>query len=162
LIARRAKIVMCLCLASFAFICAADNVIDYGANFDLVRHVLTMDTTFHDPAIMGRAVTTPALWHLFYWLIIAGEAATALSFAAGAWKMIHARHASTAVFQHAKQWVIAGATISFLVWFFGFMVVGGEWFAMWQSRIWNGQEAAFRFCLVILAVLVFVNQPEME
>jgi len=52
---------MCLCLAAFAALCAGDNVWDYGANFDFVRHVLSMDTTFHDPLIMGRAVTAPVL-----------------------------------------------------------------------------------------------------
>jgi predicted small integral membrane protein len=29
---------------------------------------------------------------------------------------------------------------------------------MWQSPSWNGQEAAFRFYLTILVVLIFVNQ----
>ena len=144
---RWSKIVMCVCLASFAFLCAADNVFDYGANFDFVRHVLTMDTTFHDPVIMGRSVTTPWLWHAFYWLIIAGEGATALFFALGSRSMAHARHASATVFQRAKLWAVAGALTGFLVWFFGFMVVGGEWFAMWQSRIWNGQEGA-RFAFI--------------
>jgi predicted small integral membrane protein len=40
------------------------------------------------------------------------------------------------------------------------MVVGGEWFAMWQSKTWNGQEAAFRFYCAVLGVLVFVNQRD--
>jgi predicted small integral membrane protein len=40
------------------------------------------------------------------------------------------------------------------------MVVGGEWYSMWQSPMWNGQEAAFRFYMTILAVLIFVNQPD--
>jgi predicted small integral membrane protein len=31
---------------------------------------------------------------------------------------------------------------------------------MWQSRIWNGEEGAFRFYLTILAVLIFVNQRD--
>jgi predicted small integral membrane protein len=52
--------------------------------------------------------------------------------------------------------------MGFLVWFFGFMVVGGEWFAMWQSTTWNGQEGAFRFYMPLLAVLVFVNQPDAD
>ena len=42
------------------------------------------------------------------------------------------------------------------------MVVGGEWFAMWQSQLWNGQQAAFRFYVTLLAVLVFVNQDDPE
>jgi len=40
------------------------------------------------------------------------------------------------------------------------MVIAGEWFAMWQSQTWNGQEAAFRFYVSALAVLIFVNQPD--
>jgi predicted small integral membrane protein len=42
----------------------------------------------------------------------------------------------------------------------GFMVLGGEWFQMWQSPQWNGQEAAFRFYLTILAVLIFAMQKD--
>ena len=51
-----------------------------------------------------------------------------------------------------------------LVWLvgFGFMVVGGEYFAMRQSKTWNGQEAAFRFYMTMLAVLIFVMQPDGE
>ena len=63
-------------------------------------------------------------------------------------------------FNRAKRLVCVGATCGFLVWFFGFMVVGGEWFQMWQSPSWNGQEPAFRFYLTILAVLIFVNQKD--
>jgi Predicted small integral membrane protein (DUF2165) len=42
------------------------------------------------------------------------------------------------------------------------MVVGGEWFAMWQSKLWNGQEAAFRFYVTLLGVLIFVGQEDPE
>jgi predicted small integral membrane protein len=56
--------------------------------------------------------------------------------------------------------LLSSALRSVLVWFFGFMVIGGEWFSMWQSPTWNGQQAAFRFYLTILAVLVFVNQAD--
>lgn len=47
-------------------------------------------------------------------------------------------------------------------WFAGFLVVGGEWFQMWQSKTWNGQEAAFRFVACIGLVLIFLNQPDGE
>ena len=70
--------------------------------------------------------------------------------------------APAASFQRAKTWLVAGATMGFMVWFFGFMVVGGEYFAMWQSKSWNGQEAAFRFYMTLLAVLIFVNQRDEE
>jgi predicted small integral membrane protein len=56
--------------------------------------------------------------------------------------------------------VALGATIAFLVWFVGFQVIAGEWFAMWQSTTWNGQESAFRFVASFLLVTIFVMQPE--
>jgi predicted small integral membrane protein len=43
------------------------------------------------------------------------------------------------------------------VWFFGFMVVAGD---MWQSKTWNGQHAAFRFYISVLAVLILLNQSD--
>ena len=50
----------------------------------------------------------------------------------------------------AKRFVYVATALGFLVWFLGFMVIGGEWFAMWQSQTWNGQEAAFRFYAAVL------------
>jgi predicted small integral membrane protein len=32
-----------------------------------------------------------------------------------------------------KGLAVVAAGLGFLVWFFGFMVIGGEWFQMWQS-----------------------------
>jgi predicted small integral membrane protein len=34
-------------------------------------------------------------------------------------------------FNRAKRLVHIGAALGFLVWFFGFLVVGGVWFQMW-------------------------------
>ena len=70
--------------------------------------------------------------------------------------------ASADAFNRAKAWAVAGLTVGFGVWFFGFLVVGGEYLAMWQSRSWNGQEAAFRFTMVILGVLIFVVLPDRD
>ena len=50
---------------------------------------------------------------------------------------------------------MAGLTLGFGLWFFGFLVVAGEYFAMWQSHTWNGQQAAFRLTTVILGMLIF-------
>jgi predicted small integral membrane protein len=40
------------------------------------------------------------------------------------------------------------------------MVIGGEWFAMWQSQIWNGQAKAFEFIAMISAVLIILLLPD--
>ena len=159
---RYAKIVMTLALAAFAFMVTFNNITDYGSNFAFVQHVLSMDTTFPGNSAMYRAIETPMLWHAGYWLIIAGEGLTFVLLLIGGLQMLGARGQTAAAFQVAKKWTIAGAAVGFLVWFFGFMVVGGEWFLMWQSDTWNGQDAAFKFYMAILGVLIFVNQQDRE
>jgi predicted small integral membrane protein len=103
---------------------------------------------------------SPALWQAGYALIIAGEGLTGAVFAVAAVVLGRRLRSDAAVFNQAKRFVFVAAVLGFVVWFFGFMVVGGEWFQMWQSAMWNGQEAAFRFYMTILAVLIFVSQPD--
>ncbi len=67
------------------------------------------------------------------------------------WQCCIIWRASGADFERAKRFAVAGVTLAFLIWFLGFMVVGGEWFAMWQSTTWNGQQSAFRFYMTALA-----------
>jgi predicted small integral membrane protein len=162
LIVRLAKIVMTAALAAFAFIVTYDNLIDYDSNYEFVKHVLSMDTTFPGNRLMGRAITDPALWKLGYAAIIAAEGLTFVLLAAASVAMLLALRAPAEAFQRSKALMVAGAALGFLVWFFGFMVVGGEYFAMWQSKSWNGQEAAFRFYITLLGVLIFVNQRDSE
>lgn len=162
MVTRYAKIIMCLCLAAFALLVTFNNVTDYGSNYAFVQHVLSMDTTFPGNALMYRSITSPALWTAGYWLIIFGEGLTCLLFLLAALKLWNARRASGADFQAAKSYAAIAATMGFLVWFFGFMVVGGEWFVMWQSQTWNGQDAAFKFYISMLAVLIFVMQPDQD
>lgn len=157
---RLTKVAMTAALAAFAFIVTYDNIVDYGTNYEFVKHVLSMDTTFPGNKLMSRAVTDPRLWTFAYAAIIAAEGVVFALLAAATVAMLRALRASAANFQRAKAWMVAGAAVGFLVWFFGFMVVAGEYFAMWQSKSWNGQESAFRFYMTLLAVLIFVNQKD--
>ena len=157
---RLAKIAMVAGLALYALLVALGNITDYGSNFAFVQHVLSMDTTFPGNRRMYRAITSAPLHHIAYATIIAGEGLTGLVLAYGAWRLWRLRNASTAEFGAAKGPVAFGAAMAFLVWFVGFLVVGGEWFAMWQSATWNGQESAFRFVASFLLVTVFVMQKE--
>ena len=162
LIVRLAKVAMTAALAAFAFIVTYDNIVDYGTNYEFVKHVLSMDTTFPGNKLMGRAITDPSIWTFGYAAIIAAEGAVFFLLAVATVAMLLALRAPAASFQRAKTWMVAGAALGFMVWFFGFMVVAGEYFAMWQSKTWNGQEPAFRFYMTLLAVLIFVNQKDDE
>jgi len=70
--------------------------------------------------------------------------------------------APAAVFNHAKKLAIAALTLSLLMWLVAFLTVGGEWFLMWQSKAWNGQDAAFRMFTVIGLVLLLVAKPDAD
>ena len=157
---RIVKIVMVGSLALFAGLVTFDNLTDYETNYAFVRHVLSMDATPPGNALMYRSITSPAWWRAAYALIIAGEGATALGFAGAAVLLLRHLCSQAAYFNRAKGLTAVAAGLGFIVWFFGFMVIGGEWFEMWQSSQWNGQEAAFRFYLTILAVLIFVIQKD--
>ena len=80
---RITKILLTASLAAFAFIVAYDNVVDYNASYEFVRHVLSRDTTFTTNTLRTRAITSPALWNGAYIVIITAEGLTALAFTKG-------------------------------------------------------------------------------
>ena len=65
-------------------------------------------------------------------------------------------------FNAAKVLANFGFLLGVFLWFTGFMIIGAEWFLMWQSQIWNGQASAFRFIVMLFLVLIFINQVEEE
>lgn len=160
MIVRLVKVAMVASCALFALLVTLNNLVDYGSNYAFVRHTLSMDTTFPGNALTGRAITSPALWTLGYWLIIAAEAATGLILAFGSLRLALAARGPAALFNAAKPVVVLGVGLGFLLWFTGFAVIGGEWFAMWQSKEWNGVPSAFRFYVTLLLVLIFVMQRD--
>lgn len=157
---RIAKALLTASLAIFALLVGMDNIVDYGTNFAFVEHVLSMDTTFPGNKLMGRAITSPWLHHAAYWTIIAAELAVGAVCAAGAWRMARGLTLPAPEFARAKDIAIAGLAAGFGLYFMGFLVIGGEWFQMWQSRTWNGQEAAFRFAASFALVLIFVAMED--
>ena len=161
-ITRITKIVMVACLAIFCLLVVFGNLTDYQSNFLFVKHVMSMDTTYPGNKLMYRAVTSPELWHTAYALIIFGEAVAGVLLLGGAVRLLQVRREPGAVFDGAKSLTVMGLLVAFLVWFFGFMVIAGEWFAMWQSQTWNGQEAAFYFYMTALAILIFVVLPDRD
>ena len=156
---RLSKVVMVAGLAVYALLVAFGNITDYGSNFAFIQHVMSMDTTFPGNRLMYRAITSPLLHNFAYCAIIAGEALTGIVLAIAAWRLWSAR-GDAGRFAAAKGIVALGAALAFLIWFVGFLVIAGEWFAMWQSATWNGQESAFRFIASFLLVTVFVMLPE--
>lgn len=156
---RLAKVALVAMIGFYALLIGYNNIVDYGSNYEFIRHVLLMDTTFPDNALRGRAIESPTLHHCAYALIIAIELICGIACLAGAFRLAARFTAPAADFDRARSWAVTGLTIGFVLWFFGFMLVGAEWFLMWQSHVWNGQDAAFRVVVCIGLVLLFVCQP---
>ena len=80
----------------------------------------------------------------------------------GCVRMLQRLRDPAAAFQKAGRTALAGLTLGLLMWLIAFLSVGAEWFLMWQSKAWNGQEAAFRMLTVLGIVLLLVAIPERE
>lgn len=152
---RACKVVLVFSVAIYYTLVVLNNTTDYDSNYQFVRHVLMMDSTFSGNHGMWRAFNSPAIHTAFYLAIIAWEALTMILCWWGGARMA-AAIGSAEAFNRAKNLAIVALTLSLLQWSVAFLSVGGEWFLMWQSRSWNGQDAAFRMFTVIGIVLLLV------
>ena len=160
MILRVAKFLLVAAVAGFYTLLVLNNTTDYDSNYQFVRHVMMMESTFPGNHAMWRAVNTPALHTTFYFSIILWESVTMLLCWWGAIQIGRALRESPTAFRASKKWAIAGLTLSLLMWLVAFLSVGGEWFLMWQSKTWNGQEAAFRMFTVVGIVLLLLLQRD--
>lgn len=160
--ARATKISLVLAVALFYTLVVFNNVTDYNTNYQFVRHVLMMDSTAPGNHGMSRAINSPA-WHTAAYISIIGwESFVMVLCWAASWRMMRQYSSSSTAFEHAKRVAIAALTLGLLMWLIAFLAVGGEWFLMWQSKTWNGQDEAFRMFTVTGIVLLLIVQPENE
>ena len=106
-------------------------------------------------------ITNPALQAIAYWLIIATEAVMSMLCLGGAWRLFCAR-GNGAAFVAAKPMAACGLVIVFLLYYVGFVVIGGEWFSMWQSATWNGQSKAVMFlsCAAMVLIVLLIREED--
>ncbi len=159
-VVRWAKILLVAAVALFFALVVFNNLTDFNSNYQFVRHVLRMDTTFPGNSGLWRALPWSTAHLIFYWGIIAWETATAALLVWGSVRLLRARQLGSAEFREACNIAVAGLVLSLLLWLVAFLAVGGEWFLMWQSAVWNGQQAAGRNFMVSGLVLLILLQPE--
>lgn len=159
---RLSKTLLVFAVAFFYTLVVFNNLTDYGSNYEFVRHVLMMDTTFPGHHGMWRAINGSA-WHTaFYVGIIGWQALTMILCWWAGWRLAAALGLGAAGFNESKKMAIVALTFGLLQWLVAFLTVGGEWFLMWQSKAWNGQDAAFRMFTVVGIVLIFVALPDVD
>jgi len=160
MILRAAKLSLLTGLALFDTLVVFNNLTDFDSNYQFVRHVLMMDTTLPGNRGMWRALPSPAFHLAFYVCIIAWEIVITILLWWSVMRLLRALRLPSAQFNAARQLPVVALTLSLLLWLVAFLTVGGEWFLMWQSHTWNGQDAAFRNFAVAALVLLILLQPE--
>jgi predicted small integral membrane protein len=159
---RIAKILTVFAVALFYTVVVFNNITDYNSNYQFVRHVLMMDSNSMGNHEMWHAMNSPG-WHTaFYISIIAWESLVMCLSWWGGVCLTRSVAASATVFIQAKRVAVVALTLALLMWLVAFLTVGGEWFLMWQSKTWNGQDAAFRMFTVTGIVLLLLALPDSD
>jgi predicted small integral membrane protein len=156
---RAGKTILTAVMGAYFLLIAFNNTTDYQSNFVFVQHVLSMDTIPANPRIEWRAIRSTAVHHAAYWAIIMWEYAAGGLCIAGCYRL-QAAIQDRRKFQDAKPLAVSGLILGTLLWSFAFILVGGEWFLMWQSQVWNGQTAAARMFTLNMLALLFLCLPE--
>ena len=159
---RVAKFIAVAAIGLMALLIVIGNTTDYFTNYLFVEHVLKMDTIFPNSHILYRSINNTFIFHVAYIMIILMEAAMAFCGIKGSLLLFTNLKSSAAQFHSAKNWAVASITIGITIWFLGFEVIGGEWFAMWQSHIWNGLDSAERIVSFLVLVLILLHLKEEE
>ena len=162
MITRAAKLLLLAGVGLYYTLVVFNNLTDFDSNYQFVRHVLSMDSTFPGNHGMWRAITSPIVIQVFYLSIIAWEIVTTLLVWWGVAAMLGGFRGTAVGFNSAKRVAIAALTLSMTMWLVAFLSVGAEWFLMWQSHTWNGQDAAFRMFAIVGLVLVILLQPDCD
>ena len=158
---RLSKVALVWAVAFFVSLVVFNNLTDYESNYRFVNHVLKMDTTLPGNGGMWRAIDSSFISHAIYNLLIFVEAAIAVLCWLGGFRLFRSIK-DTERFNEAKGVAILGLTLGIILWFSGFITIGGEWFLMWQSDVWNGQQAAFHLVVIIGITLLYLIQPDGE
>ena len=157
---RLIKIFFGIAVGLYMLLVCINNITDYGANFQFVSKVTGMEDIFSREKNGWRAVNSRVLQNLFYLFIIAWEFLITVFVALGVTRMLRALKAEAAEFNKSGKLLRLGLFLGVILWFTGFVTVGGEWFLMWRSKIWNGQNTAFMLTIVFLLFLMYQKQTD--
>jgi predicted small integral membrane protein len=155
------KIILVVFVGLQGWFYVAGNIANWDSGLAAVGYVLGMEgheiyATHIFPALTNKALVTIA-----FLIIICGEFLVGALSLTGAWHLWRARNGHADSFNSAKTFAILGAGMAMVVWFGGFVILGGALFQMWQTQIGTGSfEGAFIYGATSALILLFVNSPD--
>jgi predicted small integral membrane protein len=157
---RLIKICLGIVVGLYMLLVCFNNLTDYDTNFQFVSKVSGMEDVFSREKNGWRAITAPALQHIFYLLIIGWEILITVLVTLGVMRMLGAYRAEATAFKNSGKMLRTGLFLGIVLWFTNFVTIGGEWFLMWQSNAWNGQNTAFMLTICFLLFLTYQHQAD--
>lgn len=150
------KALMVAAMALFLSMTTVDNLTMPDVGLGAVSTAMTMETTFKHPAAMWRAVPAKAPAVAVFAGIVLFETIAAVMCWIGALRMWRAR-ADAKTFKDASAIANLGLALTALLYFGAFLVVGTEWFLMWQSQqLGVALEVAFRMFAAAVLIMLYV------
>ena len=152
-------VLVVLMAAAYYLVVAFDNITNptnpTGSNWPFVEGVLSGEGTPPDNGFEWRFIDATWFQVLAYIGIIAGETVAGILLVIGG--VLGLRRSGTiAGWERGQRWTLLGGSVGLLVFFFGFIVVGGNWFVMYENSKWNGLEPAFQNTVTTLLAMVLV------
>ena len=158
---RYLKIVLVVLVGVQGLLYVAGNIANWSVGIQTVRYVLGMEGHEVYGNHIFPTVTHPALITIAFIIILAGEFLVGALCLIGAWHLWRMREESAGLFNSAKTYAILGAGTAMVVWFGGFIVIGGSLFQMWQTQIGAGSfDDSFVFAVIGGLVLIIVSRPD--
>lgn len=146
------KIFVLSVIAAFFSLVTYNNIADYETNHWCVQSTLTMES-IQASNVIWRSIQTPGVITAVYLFIIVFEAIIALLCWLSVILMLLKRG--------GKGLGLLSLTLAFGLFMFGFVVIAGEWFYMWQHSILASmQQKAAIFALVMLNSMLFIASGE--
>lgn len=155
------KVVLVLFVGLQGLLYVAGNLSNWDAGLGAVSYVIGMDEHEIYPNHIFPSITNTVLVTIGFLTILTGEFLVGILSLKGAWDLWQARAGSASEFNAAKTFAVLGTGMGLVVWFGGFIVLGGALFQMWQTAIGSGSfDDAFVFAGTSGIVLLFVNAPD--
>lgn len=155
------KIVLVLFVGLLALFFAAANIANWASGLETVGYVLGMGGHDYYSNPIFLPITNAFLIAAAFLIIIAGESVVGALSLKGAWDLWRKRKVGADEFDSAKTFAILGCGMAMVVWFGGFMVLGGGLFQMWQSEIGAGSfRDAFTVAVTSGIIMLFLNTPD--
>lgn len=129
---RYLKIALAVFASLFCLFYATQNIANLGAAEWFVATMTAMEGHQAYPNTFAFSVTSPILVKLMLWIIILLELTAGFLIAKGAMDMFGGLGKTSAEFNAAKDYALAGTGLAVIIWFGIFGAFGGAFFQMWQ------------------------------